>query len=62
MYKYEMGPTRTVGATVRTRDVRLMDGRMEWNQIPPPPHNNFVVCITTSQASGFQLSFLVYSV
>ena len=36
MYKYEMDPIRTVGATGRTRDVGRMDGqmdgRMEWNQ------------------------------
>ena len=38
MYKYEMDPTRTVGATERMRD-RWTDGRSETN-IPP---NNFVV-------------------
>ena len=27
MYKYEMNPFRTVGATERTRDVGWMDGR-----------------------------------
>ena len=47
MYKYEMDPTRTVGATERTRDAGLtLDGcgtdgrtdrRTEWNQYPPPP-------------------------
>ena len=44
MYKYEMDPTRTVGATEwicdvgRTRDGRTderTDGRMEWNQYTP---------------------------
>ena len=39
MYKYEMDPTRTVGATERTRDVGRtdgqMDGRAEWNQYTP---------------------------
>ena len=39
MYKYEMDPTRTVGATERTRDVGQMDwgtdGRTEWNQYTP---------------------------
>ena len=43
MYKYEMDPTRTVGATEQTRDVgrtdrrtdRWMDGWMEWNQYTP---------------------------
>ena len=39
MYKYEMDPTRTVGATERTRDVGRTDGQSETN-IPP---NNFVV-------------------
>ena len=46
MYKYEMDPTRTVGATERTRHAGRMDGwtdgrtdrRTKWNQyIPPPP-------------------------
>ena len=41
MYKYEMDPTRTVEATVRTRDAGRtrdgrMDGRTEWNQYTPP--------------------------
>ena len=39
MYKYEMDPTRTVGATERTRDAGRTegrtDGRTEWN---------FIVC------------------
>ena len=34
MYKYEMDPTRTVGATERTRDAGRTDGRSETN-IPP---------------------------
>ena len=45
MYKYEMDPTRTVGAAERTRHAGRtdgqMDGRTEWNQYTPP--NNFVV-------------------
>ena len=32
MYKYETDPTRTVGATERTRDAGRTDGRTEWNQ------------------------------
>ena len=36
MYKYEMDPSRTVGATERTRDAGQRDGRTdgrtEWNQ------------------------------
>ena len=47
MYKYEMDPTKTVGATKRTQDAGRtdgptdgqMDGRSETN-LPP---NNFVV-------------------
>ena len=35
MHKYEMDPTRTVGATERTRDAGRTDGRMEWNQYTP---------------------------
>ena len=43
MYKYEMNPTRTVGATEQTRDAGQTDGRtdgwtdghMEWNQYTP---------------------------
>ena len=34
MYKYEVNPTRTVGATERTRDAGRTDGRSEIN-IPP---------------------------
>ena len=44
MYKYEMDPTKTVGATERTRGAGQTDGqtdgRTEWNQYTP---NNFVV-------------------
>ena len=32
MYKYEMDPTRTVGAIERTRDAGRTDGQTEWNQ------------------------------
>ena len=39
MYKYEMDPTRTVGATERTQDAgrtaRQTYGRTEWNQYTP---------------------------
>ena len=34
MYKYEMNPTRTVGATERTRNAGRMDRQTETN-IPP---------------------------
>ena len=40
MFRYEMDPTRTVGAAERTRDVGRTDVRTEWNQYTP---NNFVV-------------------
>ena len=44
MCKYEMDPTRTVGATERTRDVGQMDGqrtdRQSETNIPP---NNIIV-------------------
>ena len=32
MYRYEMDPTRTVGATERTQDAGQTDGRTGWNQ------------------------------
>ena len=35
MYKFEMDPTRTVGATERTRDAGWTDGQTEWNQYSP---------------------------
>ena len=34
MYKYEVNPTRTVGATERTRDAGRTDGRSETNISP----------------------------
>ena len=37
MYKYEMDPTRTVGATERTRDAGRTDGQTDWVK-PPTPH------------------------
>ena len=37
MYKYEMEPTRTVGATERTQDAGRTDGQSETNKHPPPP-------------------------
>ena len=51
MYKYEMDPTRTVGATEQTPDVGRMDGRTggrtdgqmdEWSETDIP-RNNFIV-------------------
>ena len=50
--KYEMYPTRTVGASERTRDAGPMDGRTDgqtdkvkpiYPPPPPPPPNNLVV-------------------
>ena len=44
MYTYEMDPTRTEGATERTRDAgrtdRRTDGRSETNTPPPQKKNN----------------------
>ena len=38
MYKYEMDPTRTVGATEWTRDAGQKDGRTdEWSETNNPP-------------------------
>ena len=46
MYKYEMDPTRTVGAIEQTCDAGRTDGRRdgrtEWNQYMYTPPNNFV--------------------
>ena len=40
MYKYEIDPTKTVGATERTKDAGWTDGRAdsrtEWSQFTPP--------------------------
>ena len=45
MCKYEMDPTRTIGATERTPDAGRTDwptdGRMKWNQLTPL--YNFIV-------------------
>ena len=43
MYKYEMDPTRTVGATERTRDAGRDAGRTEGRSETNIPPNNFVV-------------------
>ena len=50
MYKYEMDPTRTVGATERTCDVGWTrdgrtDKRMEWNQHTPQQLRCAGVCV-----------------
>ena len=46
-YKYEMNPTRTLGATERTRNAGQMGGRMDGQTDGPSetniPPNNFVV-------------------
>ena len=44
MYKYEMDPTRTVGATERTRDAGRTDGQTDGQSETniPPPDNNVV--------------------
>ena len=43
MYKYEIDPTKTVGATERTRDAGWMDGQTDGVKPVYPPPNNFVV-------------------
>ena len=46
MYKYEMDPTRTVGATERTRDAGRTGGQTDGQTDgikPIYPPNNFVV-------------------
>ena len=43
MYKYEMNPTRTVGATERTRDARRTDKQTDGKSETNIPPNNFVV-------------------
>ena len=45
MYKYEMDPTKSVGATERTRDVGRTDGRTDERTggVKPIYPNNFVV-------------------
>ena len=52
MYKYDMDPTRTVGATERTRDTGRTDGQTdrwtEWNQYTPP---------TTSLCGGYNYKY-----
>ena len=43
MYKHEMDPTRTLGATERTRNAGRTDGRTDgWSETNIPP-SNFVV-------------------
>ena len=48
MYKYEMDPTRTVGATEQTRDAGRTDGRMDGVKPIYPP--------TTSLCGGYNNS------
>ena len=43
MYKYEMDPTRTVGATEQTRDAGCPDGWPAGRSETNIPHKNFVV-------------------
>ena len=46
IYKYEMDPTRTVGATERIPDAGQMDGQMDrWSETNIPP--------TTSLCGGY---------
>ena len=43
MYEYEMDPTKTVGATERTRDAGRTDGQTDGRSETSIPPNNFVV-------------------
>ena len=43
MYKYEMDPTKTVGATERTRDAGRTDGQTDRRSETNIPLNNFVL-------------------
>ena len=56
MYEYEMDPTRTVGATERTRDAGRTDGRTdgqtEWNQYTPQQLRCVGGIIITIHAEG----------
>ena len=56
MYKYEMDPTRTVGATEQTRVAGRMDGRadgqMDGRSETNIPPNNFVVRGYNKQTKG----------
>ena len=51
-HKYEMDPTKTVGATERTLDAGRTDRRTEWNQYTPS---------TTSLCGGYNDSNLPVS-
>ena len=43
MHRYEMDPTKTVGATEQTQDAGRSDGRMDGVKTNIPP-NNVIVC------------------
>ena len=56
MYKYEMDPTRTVGATERTRDVGRMDGVKPI--YPPQQLRCCPACRTTLVATRFRVAVI----
>ena len=63
MYKYEMDPTRTIGATEWTRDAGQTDGqtdgrtdrRMEWNQYTPQQLFTTLICIKLDMSTARRL-------
>ena len=57
MYKYEMDPTRTVGATERTRDAGQTDGETNGRSETNIPPNNFVVIINKEFFWGVSENF-----
>ena len=74
MYKYEMDPTRTVGATERTRDAGRADGQTEWNQYTPQQlrgvggimnifhYNDVIMSAMASQITSLMIVYsMVYS-
>ena len=47
MFKYEMGPTRTLGATERTRDAEQTDGRTNGGQTNGRTDGNSFTVVNT---------------
>ena len=56
MCKYEIDPTKIVGATERTRDAGRTDGRTygrtEWNQYTPSSTTLLCVCVCVGGGGG----------
>ena len=63
MYKYEMDPTRTVGATQRTRDAGWTDRWTEWNQYTPQQlrcARGIIILLSIPHQKGILLHFIIY--